>query len=269
VRGFQAGIHVYSPLKPVFGSLPDLLYDGIGMVPFGILLHPFRAIMNFNSARPFVAYLKKSRLWTKLKDQILHPDITPEQIAKSFGLGLSIAFNPVLGLHTGVAIALCVLFRTLHRPLLFASVMVNNPWTMVPIATVSAYLGNILMGRGLALDLSRIHWEGIGWSSFATRHGLGAMFHMLKPILAPYLLGGFLLSALAFPLGYFAMLKLSKHLRKLHLHLPHLHLPTFHRDPITKENPHGHALPHETGPGHAAETDGRSAEPPRGGDGRG
>jgi len=224
------------------------------------------------SISPLVARLKTTRLWTKLKDQILHPDLTPERIAMSFGLGLTIAFNPLLGLHTGMAVALCVLFRRLHRPLLIASMMVNNPWTMVPLATVSAYLGNLLLGRGLELDLSRIRWDHIGWSSFASRQGLQGLFHMLEPILGPYLLGGFILSALAFPAGYYSMLKLSKHLRKLHLHLPHLphlHLPTFHRDPASKESPHGHALPHETGPGHAAEAAGRPAEPPGGGDGRG
>ncbi len=222
------------------------------------------------------ARLKNSRIWARLKGIILHPDLTPEQVATSFGLGLMIAFNPLLGLHTGLALALCFAFRKLHRPLLFATMMINNPWSMVPIATLSAYGGNILLGRGLDLDLSRIRWEGIGWSSFATRHGLGELFHMMKPILGPYLLGGFLLSALAFPVGYYAMLKFSKYIRKIHFHMPHLphlphlphiHLPTFHHDHTDKEHDHGHALPHETGPGHAAEAVGRPAEPARGGDG--
>ncbi len=228
--------------------------------------------MNSFPSLPFFANLKPSHLWIKLKNQILHPDNTPEQIAMSFGLGLSIAFNPMLGFHTGIALALCLIFRRLHRPLLFASVMINNPWTMVPIATISTYVGNILLGHGLKLDLSRIRWENIGWSSFATRKGLRAMLHMLQPIHTRYLLGGFLLSALAFLVGYFVMLKFSKNLRKIHLNLarlPHLHLPTLRRDPTTKEHPHGHALPHETGPGHAAETAGRSAKPESGGDRRG
>lgn len=239
----------------------------LDLVPF-----LFRASMPSFSLHAMRARLKNSRTWARLKGVILHPDLTPEQVAASFGLGLMVAFNPLLGLHTGLALALCFLFRKLHRPLLLASMMVNNPWTMVPIATLSAYAGNILMGRGLDLDLSRIRWDGIGWSSFATRHGLGELFHMMKPILAPYLLGGFLLSALAFPVGYYAMLKLSKHVRKLHLHMPHLphiHLPTFHHDHPDKETEHGHALPHETGPGHAAEAAGRPAEPAGGGDGRG
>ncbi len=221
---------------------------------------------------PIVARLRDSRLWLKLKSFILNPDITPRQTAASFGLGLAMAFNPLLGLHTGICIALCVIFRKLNRPLLLATMMVNNPWTMVPIATASAYLGNILMGRGLDLNLAGIRWSCLGWSSFATRQGLQGLFHMFKHILGPYLLGGFILSALAFPVGYYAMLRLSKYLRRIHLHmphLPHLHLPAFGREHAAKETPHGHALPDETGPDHAAEAAGRPAGPAGGGDGRG
>ena len=228
--------------------------------------------MTVFSPQSIVAFFKRSPIWLKLKKQILHPDVTPEQIATSFGLGLSIAFNPLLGLHTIMVLGLCLVFRKLHRPLILASAMINNPWTMVPIATAHAYAGNLLLGRGLELDLSRIRWEGLGWSSFVTRQGLEDMFHMLEPILAPYLLGGFLLSILAFPVGYFAMLRLSKRLRRLHLHMPHLphiHIPTMHPDPTLKEKSHGHALPHETGPGHAAEAHGSPAEPEGGGNRRG
>lgn len=225
--------------------------------------------MTSPASSSFVARLKQSRYWVQIKSHILHPDTTPEQLALSVGLGLSITFNPILGIHTVLGVALCLVFRRLHRPLLLASMLVNNPWTMVPIATLSAYFGNILLGRGLNISLSGIRWAEIGWHNLVTRDGMLELYHMLKPILAPYLLGGFLLSALAFPAGYFAMLKLSKYLRRVHLHMPHLHLPTFHRDHSDKENPHGHALPHETGPGHAAETAGRPAEPPGGRNGRG
>jgi hypothetical protein len=49
---------------------------------------------------------------------------------------------------------------------------------------------------------------------------------MMQPILAPYLVGGLVLSILALPIGYFLLLALSRRLRRLHL--PHLHLPHFH-----------------------------------------
>jgi uncharacterized protein len=216
------------------------------------------------SSSAFVDYLKNTRIWIRLRDQILHPDLTPKQIAVSFALGLSIAFNPILGLHTWLTLLLCVVFKKLHKPLIFAATFLNNPWTMVPIATVSTYLGNILLGRGLHLDLSNIRWHHLDWRNFVSREGFDAMFCRVKPILTPYLLGGFVISLLAFPIGYYGMLKFAERIRKLHLHLPnlpHLHLPTFHRDKKEKESLHGHEIPHEAGPGHAAKTNGRSAKP--------
>jgi uncharacterized protein (DUF2062 family) len=214
------------------------------------------------------AYLQKTRVWVGLKNHILHPDVTPQQLALSFAIGCAIAFNPILGLHTWMAFLLCVIFRKLHKPLIFAATFINNPWTMVPIATVSAYLGNILLGRGLKLNLSHIRWHHLDWRNFVSRQGFDDMFFRIKPVLTPYLLGGVVLSALAFPIGYYAMLKLAERVRGMHLHLPHLHLPPFNRDKSKKETPDGHALPHEAGPGHAAETPGRPAEPESGGDGR-
>jgi hypothetical protein len=84
---------------------------------------------------------------------------------------------------------------------------------MVPIATGSALLGNLLLGRGLGIDLSGVDWTSIRWSSFSTREGFHIMSEMLRPILAPYLLGGFVLSMLAIPVGYFLMLRLAHRLR--------------------------------------------------------
>ena len=172
----------------------------------------------------------KPGFWAGLKLHILHPELTPRQVALSFGLGFAICWNPLIGTHTAMILLLCLVFRKLHRPLMLIAAFLNNPWTMVPIATASAYFGNLLMGRGLRLDLSGIHWREIGWHSLTTQDGFHAMYRMMKPILAPYLIGGGVLSLLALPIGYFLLLTLSRRLRRLHL--PHLHLPHFHhQDP--------------------------------------
>lgn len=181
-------------------------------------------------------------LYSKLKLHILHPDLSPENIAWSFAIGLAVAFNPLLGLHTVLILLFCALFRGLHRPLLFIAAFVNNPWTMVPIATASAYLGNFIRGRGMNLDLSTIHWHEIGWRSFITWHGFEAMHEMLRPVLKSYLYGGMFLSLLAIPAGYWAMLLLARRMRRIHFH--------------SHGGSHGHAIPDETGPGHAGETGG-------------
>jgi uncharacterized protein (DUF2062 family) len=164
-------------------------------------------------------------LWARVKPHILHPELSPQQVAWSFALGFSICWNPFLGLHTLLVLGLCLAFRHLHRPLVLAAAFLNNPWTMVPIATASAYLGNLLLGRGLNLDLRAVDWRAIGLASFTTEAGFRALLAMLKPILAPYLLGGLVLAALALPTGYFAMLHLTRRLRAAHLHLPHFRHP--------------------------------------------
>ncbi|MBI3132870.1 MAG: DUF2062 domain-containing protein [Acidobacteria bacterium] len=162
---------------------------------------------------------KPSRsFWGSLKGHILHPELTPKQVAWSFGIGFSIAWNPFLGLHTGMILLLCLFARHLHRPLIFLACFINNPWTLVPMATASTMLGSGLLGRGWKVDLSTIQWGEIGWRSFASREGFTHLTTMFKPILAPYLLGGMVMSILALPLGYWVMHQVALKLRARHLY---------------------------------------------------
>jgi len=176
---------------------------------------------------PVPAAPAPSGIWGRLKAHILHPELTPEQVAWSFALGFSIAWNPLLGLHTAMVFLFCVLFRGLHRPLMIMAMLVNNPWTLVPIATASTWVGNLVRGRFDSTNLARVEWHQIGWRSFLTWSGFEAMTSMLRPILKSYLIGGTLCTLLALPVGYFFMLWLARRLRRVHW--PHLlHHPTSH-----------------------------------------
>jgi uncharacterized protein (DUF2062 family) len=163
--------------------------------------------------------------WGTLKNHIMHPEMTSEQIAFSFAVGFSLAWNPLLGLHTAIILLACFLFRRLHRPIMFLACYINNPWTMVPMATFSTLVGNLVLGRGLHLDLRAIRWHDITWRSFVSLQGLDGMLRMCKPILFPYLLGGFIMSVISLPVGYWIMLRVARRLRGIHLHLPHIHNP--------------------------------------------
>lgn len=179
--------------------------------------------------------LSKSGLALHIKHIILHPEMTPERVALSFAIGISVAWNPFIGLHTWLILLLCIIFRKLHRPLMLLACYVNNPWTMLPMASVSSLLGNLLLGRGWHLNFRGIRWHSITWRSFLTRSGFDGMCHMLKPILVPYLVGGLVMSALALPVGYYVMLLIARRLRKLNLHLhparlAGLHLNKHHDD---------------------------------------
>ncbi|MDR1842139.1 MAG: DUF2062 domain-containing protein [Holophagales bacterium] len=160
----------------------------------------------------------KPSLWQRFRNYILLPELTPERIALSFAIGLSISWNPILGTQTCIALACCFFIKGIHRPMLFLSSFFNNPWTLVPIASASVFLGNLLLGRGWKIDISGISWKSIGITSFTSSQGFADMFVMLKPILWPYLLGGFTFCLLSLPLGYWFMLWLSRKLRKKPLH---------------------------------------------------
>jgi uncharacterized protein (DUF2062 family) len=159
------------------------------------------------------------------KRMILHPELTPERVALSFAIGFSLAWNPFIGLHTFLIVVLCFVFKRLHRPLMLLACFINNPWTMVPMASVSGLVGNLLMGRGCRPHFHGIRWDTIGWHSFVSKEGFDHMYLMLKPILGPYLLGGMVLSVLALLVGYYAMLKIATRLRRIHLSRPPMKLP--------------------------------------------
>jgi len=175
-------------------------------------------------------------IWNRLKAHILHPELSPEQLAWSFCLGFSVAWNPLLGLHTGMVFLFCLIFRRLHRHLMIIAMLINNPWTMFPIATASVWVGRVVRGTTHNQHLAEVQWHEIGWRSFLTWDGFEAMTTMLRPVLKSYLIGGTLCTLLALPIGYFFMLWLAKRLRRIHWpHLPRLH-PT-------------KTTPHDTPPG--------------------
>jgi uncharacterized protein (DUF2062 family) len=179
--------------------------------------------MTDHPAPPSPKSLFKGGFRETFKRYVLHPEMTPEQVSLSFAIGFSTSWNPFIGLHTWLILLLCIIFRRLHRPLMLLACYINNPWTMLPMASASSLVGNLLLGRGWHLNFRGIKWHTIGWRSFLTREGFDGMCTMLRPILTPYLLGGFVLSLLALPVGYYGMLMLTRRLRRLHLHLPHGH----------------------------------------------
>ncbi|HET6330656.1 MAG TPA: DUF2062 domain-containing protein [Holophagaceae bacterium] len=158
----------------------------------------------------------------RLKHFVLHPELAPEQIAWSFALGLSVAFNPLVGLHTVLVLAFCFAFRRLHMPLMFLGAFINNPWTMVPIATLEVIAGNLLRGHGLHHGLGKIPWHEITWRNFVSWAGMQELAEMLRPVLHSYLLGGFIFCLLAIPAGYWAMLAIVRRMRAAHF-LEHKH----------------------------------------------
>ena len=157
----------------------------------------------------------KPSIWDRFRRQMVLPELSPEQVAWSFAIGFSIAWNPILGLHTWMALACCFFIKGLHRPLLLLSTFLNNPiFTMMPIIFASFWVGNMLLGNGF-VALPDIDWKIMGrFASYTSMHGFMLMVGELKPVAKPYFLGGSVLSVLALPAGYWFMLKAARKTRK-------------------------------------------------------
>ena len=124
--------------------------------------------------------LDRIRSWLRF---ILHLDGSPRRAALAFALGVFIAWTPALGLHTLLALVIAF-FLGLTRVAILAGTLVNNPWTIVPIYSGSAYLGAFL----LRSQLPPPRFEGI-----STLSDLGEFLGQFRPWLGPLLTGTFVL----------------------------------------------------------------------------
>jgi uncharacterized protein (DUF2062 family) len=136
-----------------------------------------------------------SRLRQKLQ-VLLHVDDTPHRIALAFAIGVYIAFFPILGIHTGMALAIAFLFR-LSRVAILLGAWTNNPWTLAPMLMTGTLLGCVLLGVSAA-ELSHIDW-GQAARSFRV------LLHTLEPYLWPYVIGNTVLGVGAAVASYFAL----------------------------------------------------------------
>ena len=76
---------------------------------------------------------------------LLQVDDQPARVAAAFAIGIFIAFFPVLGIHTGMALAIAFAFR-LNKVAILTGAWINNPWTLAPIYTAGTLLGCALLG---------------------------------------------------------------------------------------------------------------------------
>ncbi len=127
--------------------------------------------------------------------QILgHIQGSPTRVAAAFGIGVFLAFFPVLGIHTGLALGVAVLFR-LNKVAILVGAWINNPWTIAPLYTAGTLLGCALMGVD-PTSAGSVDWKLKGeafYSSLVTH---------LQPLLWPYVIGNLLLGTVAGLVGF-------------------------------------------------------------------
>jgi uncharacterized protein len=128
---------------------------------------------------------------------LLQVEGTPHRIALAFGTGVWIAFFPVLGIHTGMALLIAFLAR-LNRPAILIGSYINNPWTVAPLYLAGTALGAALLGVSTE-RLADIDFDRPGWAFYS-----GLIEH-LKPFLWPFVLGNTILGLAGGLAGYFIL----------------------------------------------------------------
>jgi uncharacterized protein (DUF2062 family) len=128
---------------------------------------------------------------------LLHVDGSPSRVAAAFGVGVFIAFFPILGVHTGMALVLAILFR-LNKVATLVGAWLNNPWTMAPMYSAGTLLGCVLLGVAPASP------AGVDWS-LEGRAFYSALASTLAPLVGPFVVGNLVLGAAAGLAAFFLL----------------------------------------------------------------
>jgi len=128
--------------------------------------------------------------WLRRTGQILlHVEDSPTRVALAFALGVFIAFFPILGVHTGLAIAIALAFR-LNKVALLAGAWTNNPWTIAPMYSAGTILGAFILGVSPA-SVGAVDW------SLSGRAFYESLLTGLRPLVLPFVVGNLVLGAAA------------------------------------------------------------------------
>jgi uncharacterized protein len=126
--------------------------------------------------------------------QLLQLDDTPHRIALAFGIGVWLAFFPILGIHTILGLLIAFLFR-LNRPAILVGIYVSNPWTLAPLYMAGTVVGCEILGVSRA-ELTSVDWHLHGRAFYR------ALFENLRPYVWPFVVGNTVLGVAGGIVGY-------------------------------------------------------------------
>ena len=136
--------------------------------------------------------------WLRRTGQILlHVEDSPSRVALAFAVGVFIAFFPILGIHTGLAIVIAIAFR-LNKAAILVGAWTNNPWTIAPMYSAGTLLGCFILGVS-PTSLGEIDWSLSGRAFYES---LVAGF---RPLILPFVVGNLVLGAAAALVSFLAL----------------------------------------------------------------
>lgn len=126
------------------------------------------------------------KYFEKLKDYIIRfnkKGLSPAEIASAVALGNFIAFIPIIGTHTIIALGLSYILR-LNTLIVFLGTQISNPISFPFQIFISAEIGNLILhGRFLEIKFSR---------------DISYLNHYIWPIIVGGLVLGIVVSGLSF-----------------------------------------------------------------------
>ncbi len=120
---------------------------------------------------------------------------TPGRIAMSFAIGVFWGMSPLLGIHTIGALFTAWLLG-LNKLVAVAGVYITNPWTIVPIYSLSLWLGAKLIGFEQILP-------EIDWNNATSTY----LINELKHLILPFFIGTFIFGTISAIASYFIIHK--------------------------------------------------------------
>jgi uncharacterized protein (DUF2062 family) len=144
--------------------------------------------------------------------KIMAMEKSPYKLARSLVLGIWIAWSPFLGIQTWLVFLLgwplhlnvAVVFATLY--------LVNNPWTMIPLAVVDYTVGRWLMQKLFGISLIRYNPGWMSWVNTKLQKYLSAYVYVQEISLWEFIIGGLIVSSLVSLIAYPLILSLCKRL---------------------------------------------------------
>ena len=118
---------------------------------------------------------------------LLQVEGSPERVAAAFAAGVFLAFFPLLGIHTGLAITIAIVFR-LNKVAILSGAWLNNPWTIAPIYTAGTLVGCLLLGVSPS-SLAEVDWSLHG------RRFYDSLVAGFRPMLMPFVVGNLVAGA--------------------------------------------------------------------------
>lgn len=123
------------------------------------------------------------------------------EIALTFAIGVLIGTSPFIGLHTVLGIVVATIMR-LNRLIILLGVYVTNPWTIIPIYTLSTWIGLKITGNEAVL--SDIEFKGVS---------IFNIFELLEGLIIPFLVGTLVFGLISSIASFFIILYMIRRLR--------------------------------------------------------